>query len=66
MANEVHFIGTKKMGVFSDDEGICIYMYMYLFRYRFVKLETIIHVATSRDVLDSVIKQHGIIHECTQ
>ena len=56
MANEVHLIGMNKMGDFSNDEGICI----FLFRYRFVKLVTIIHVASSRDVLDSVIKQHGM------
>ena len=56
MANEVHLNGTNKMGDFNYDEGICI----YLFRYRFVKLVTIIHVASSRDVLDSVIKQHSM------
>ena len=47
MANEVHLNGTNKMGYFSNDEGICI----YLFRYHFVKLATIIYVASSRDVI---------------
>ena len=56
MANEVQLNGTNKMGDFSKGEGICI----YLFWYRFVKLVTIIHVASSRDILDSVIKQHGM------
>ena len=56
MANEVQLNGTNKMGDFSNNEGICI----YLFRYRFVKLVTNIHVASSRDVLHSVIKQHGM------
>ena len=56
MANEVHLYGTNKMGDFSNDEVFCI----YLFRYHFVKFVTIIHVASSRDVLDSVIKQHGM------
>ena len=59
MANEDHLYGTNKMGDFSNDEVFCI----YLFRYHFVKHMTIIlylHVASCRDVLDSVIKQHGM------
>ena len=48
--------GMNKMGDFSNDEGICI----YLVRYRFLKHVTIKHVASSKDVLDSVIKQHGM------
>ena len=56
MANEVQLNGTNKMGDFSNDEGI----YNYLFRYRFVTFVTIIHVASSRNVLDSVIKQHSM------
>ena len=52
MVNEVYLYGTNKMGDFSNDEGVCI----YLFRYHFVMLVTIIHVASSRDILDSVIK----------
>ena len=54
MANEVHLNGTNKMRDFSNDECVCI----YLFRYHFVKLVNIVlylHVASSRDVLDSVI-----------
>ena len=56
MANEVSMNGANKMVDFNNDEGTSI----YLFRYRFVKLVTIIHVASSRDVLDSVIKQYGM------
>ena len=56
MANEVQLNGTKTMGDFSNNDGMCI----YLFRYHLVKLVIIKHVVSSRDVLDSVIKQHGM------
>ena len=46
MANEVHFIGTNKMGDFSIDEGICI----YLFRNCFVKLVTIIYTSLTSEM----------------
>ena len=48
MANEVHFNGKKNMGDFSNGVGICI----YLLRHHVVKLATIIHVASLRDVLN--------------
>ena len=46
MANEVHFIGTNKMGDFSIDEGICI----YLFRNCFVKLVTIMYTSLTSEM----------------
>ena len=59
MTNEVHLNGMNKMGDFSKDKG-----YLHLsFQVPFVKLVTIIlylHVASSSDLLHSVIKLHGI------
>ena len=68
MAHEVHLNGPNKMGDFSNDEGICI----YLFRNRFVKLVTIIHTfLTSEMYLIQSLNnmactcKHTIVFLCT-